>query len=381
MKSGTFCINSELFFQFLATKVPLHTTLNSGGLNPEGGRQVLSMSLNASAAEFTPGHSAIKSTEFSTNNLENEEEDQVDEEAFIAVLKENFPGFSSGSLRDLFRQCSGSLSDTIDALWSIESEVEGQIYAVSMHCDDKIVRPSCQIQSEEDFPSLGETRVHTVTHGVFGGNFAAKVKSSVGARNLGQSRQAWQEGSSYGEPKGSGRAAPIWTASESYARFETGDVMAKEYAQERGDARDHARVRNQCFQQATLAYLSGDRKLAKELGEKGRWHNMMMKRAHEEASHSIFTKRNAAVLGSNVSAGDVPVLDLHGLHVAEAEKILGEMLDGYRSKQIDKVRVVVGVGQHGKVHSRLPQAIKKYLAGAGLRWSELYAGMLEVCLF
>lgn len=336
------------------------------------------MSLNASAAEFTPGqgHAATTTADLPSKHLEY----QVDEDAFIAVLKENFPGFSSGGLRDLFRQCSGSLSDTIDALWSIESEVEGQISA-SAHRDDRVVRPSCQIQSEEEFPSLGETRVHSAAPGMFGGNFAAKVKSSVGARTQTQSRQTWREEKSYGEPKGSGRAAPIWSASESYARFETGGAMAREYALERSDARDHARVRNQCFQQATLAYLSGDRKLAKELGEKGRWHNMMMKKAHEEASHSIFTKRNAAVLGSNVSAGEIPVLDLHGLHAAEAEKILGRMLDDYRTKQIEKVHVIVGVGQHGKVPSRLPQAIKKYLAGAGLRCSELYAGMLEVLLF
>jgi DNA-nicking Smr family endonuclease len=342
------------------------------------------MGLNASAAEFTPGqgHSAIPKTEPVSNVLEYEEEYQVDEEAFIAVLKENFPGFSSSSLRDLFRQCSGSLSDTIDALWSIESEVEGQLTAVSMHREDRVVRPNCQIQSEEEFPSLGETRVPTaMAPGIFGGNFAAKVKSSAGVRTQAQTRQAWQEGGSYSEPKDSGRAAPIWSASESYTRFETGDVMAKEYAEERSDARDHARVRNQCFQQATLAYLSGDRKLAKELGEKGRWHNMMMKKAHEAASQSLFTKRNAAALGPNVSAGDVPVIDLHGLHVAEAEKILGKVLDEYRTRQIDKVHVIVGVGQHGKVPSRLPQAIKKYLAGAGLRYSEIYAGMLEVCLF
>jgi len=40
---------------------------------------------------------------------------------------------------------------------------------------------------------------------------------------------------------------------------ETGAAVSKEYAAARAEASDHARVRNACFHQATLAYLSGDK--------------------------------------------------------------------------------------------------------------------------
>lgn len=44
--------------------------------------------------------------------------------------------------------------------------------------------------------------------------------------------------------------------------------------------------------QATQAYLGGDKALAKELGEKGRWHAAKMLAAHAEASDAIFRQRN-----------------------------------------------------------------------------------------
>ena len=44
--------------------------------------------------------------------------------------------------------------------------------------------------------------------------------------------------------------------------------------------------------QATLAYQSGNKALAKELGAKGRAENEAMKAAHAAASATIFTSRN-----------------------------------------------------------------------------------------
>jgi hypothetical protein len=40
---------------------------------------------------------------------------------------------------------------------------------------------------------------------------------------------------------------------------QTGEAVAQEYAAARAEASDHARVRNACFQQATQAYLAGER--------------------------------------------------------------------------------------------------------------------------
>jgi hypothetical protein len=50
--------------------------------------------------------------------------------------------------------------------------------------------------------------------------------------------------------------------------------------------------------QATQAYLAGDKALAKELGAKGRWHGAQMAAAHAAASDSIFRARNPAPRGA-----------------------------------------------------------------------------------
>jgi hypothetical protein len=49
------------------------------------------------------------------------------------------------------------------------------------------------------------------------------------------------------------------------------------YGQLRDEARDYARARNACFEQATAAYLAGNKALAKQLSAKGQWHNERMK--------------------------------------------------------------------------------------------------------
>lgn len=49
------------------------------------------------------------------------------------------------------------------------------------------------------------------------------------------------------------------------------------YGQLRDEARDFARARNACFEQATAAYLAGNKALAKQLSAKGQRHNERMK--------------------------------------------------------------------------------------------------------
>ena len=47
-------------------------------------------------------------------------------------------------------------------------------------------------------------------------------------------------------------------------------------------------------EQATQAYIAGNKALAKELGAKGRWHAAQMASAHAQASSSIYRARNPA---------------------------------------------------------------------------------------
>lgn len=145
--------------------------------------------------------------------------------------------------------------------------------------------------------------------------------------------------------------------------------------------------------QATQAYLAGNKRLARELGAKGRWHGEQMHAAHAAAAAETFTRRNpgaaaaiAGASGSSSSGSGVHTVDLHGLHVSEALQLLESLLlqlqpglggSGGRARRL---RVVVGAGTHGKVPARLPAAVRRYLQEQGLPFSEPYAGLLEISL-
>lgn len=84
-----------------------------------------------------------------------------------------------------------------------------------------------------------------------------------------------------------------------------GEAVSRQYAAARADASDHARLRNMYFQQATQAYLAGNKALAKELGSKGRAQSDLMKKAHLAAAERIYQSRNGGERGGNADrAGD-----------------------------------------------------------------------------
>jgi hypothetical protein len=100
---------------------------------------------------------------------------------------------------------------------------------------------------------------------------------------------------------------------------ETGEAVSRMYATTREEAKGHLRARNMCFQQATQAYLSGNKALAKDLSRKGREHARLMAAAHATAAETIFRERN-----TNMGVGEngARMFDLHGLHVQEALEVL-----------------------------------------------------------
>lgn len=144
----------------------------------------------------------------------------------------------------------------------------------------------------------------------------------------------------------------------------------------------------------------GQRALARELGRKGRWHGEQMAAAHRAAAARIFGARNPGATGAGGGAGarlaqqaqqgGVTTLDLHGLHVPEAleqlERVLVQLAHGgsrsaaAAGSGAARLRVVVGVGQHGRVPARLPAAVRQFLSGQGLAVAEPYGGLLEVVL-
>ena len=155
------------------------------------------------------------------------------------------------------------------------------------------------------------------------------------------------------------------------------------YASTREEARDHMRLRNVCFQQATQAYLSGNKSLAKELSRKGRAHARAMASAHSHAAAAIYEERNASLAAAGVGGGAPRMIDLHGLHRAEAVSILTREFPERRARGEMVVHVLVGTGHHTKnTHQPAPLAavVKEFCHHWGLRFWVPQAGMLEVDL-
>ena len=89
-----------------------------------------------------------------------------------------------------------------------------------------------------------------------------------------------------------------------------------------------------------------------------------------------------------VAAG-VVLLDLHGLHVNEALKILGreigQLQEGGQGKGRLPVRVhiLVGTGHHTKgsrTPARLPVAVETFLQGEGLKYTKPDPGLLQLVI-
>lgn len=85
----------------------------------------------------------------------------------------------------------------------------------------------------------------------------------------------------------------------------------------------------------------------------------------------------------------VILLDLHGLHVSEALKILGreigQLQEGGQGKGRVPIRVhiLVGTGHHTKgsrTPARLPVAVETFLQGEGLKYTKPDPGLLQLMI-
>ena len=309
---------------------------------------------------------------------------QASDDAFLSVLAQQFSEYSLPALRTLFAQCNGDLPATVDAICSLEAELSGQMHAAyaAMPPPPAAAPPQPDFTAD-DFPSLGggTAAAAAAPKPYHVGNYAGRARAAAALPTpaAGPSTAAWHTNGGASGGGGGAAAAPVWRA-EGVQQFTTGAAAAAEYADARADARDFARLRNACFQQATAAYLSGNKALAKELGRQGRQHNEAMKAAHAAAASETFVRRNAGAMAAGGAGGGVPTIDLHALHVSEALQQLERALGRLHAGGARVARVVVGVGQHGKVPARLPAAVRASLDDWGLRYREVYAGLLEVRL-
>ncbi|KUF79193.1 NEDD4-binding protein 2 [Phytophthora nicotianae] len=167
----------------------------------------------------------------------------------------------------------------------------------------------------------------------------------------------------------------------------TGQSVATQYLELREQAYEMACARNKCFMGATQAYrkyeLFGNKALAKGLSKQGHEYNAKMKNFHFLAASEIFESRNPP----NQLYMD-RMMDLHGLHVAEAVEFLTQMLPKLADEGVDSIYLVTGSGHHSKGpdgNARLLPAVERFLAGEGYQYTPVadeagFVGMLLVDL-
>ena len=332
----------------------------------------------------------------------------LDEREFLSFLRESFAGYSLESLEELLAANNGDIALTVDILTDLDVEVEppeppslddesnfptlggpsGGARQSAAAPDPAVEPPEVQFRSFTI--SGGRSNVSGGAAGGFHGvasalkdesggnsNFADRVKS-IAALEEEDARSRGGVRIGYGAGRFSGRGA---AASQPWV--ETGEAVSNMYASTREEARDHMRLRNVCFQQATQAYLSGNKALAKELSRKGRAHARAMASAHSHAAAAIYEERNASLAAAGGGGGAPRMIDLHGLHRAEAVSILTREFPERRARGETVVHVLVGTGHHTKnTHQPAPLAavVKEFCHHWGLRFWVPQAGMLEVDL-
>ncbi|KAK9807167.1 hypothetical protein WJX73_003072 [Symbiochloris irregularis] len=319
-------------------------------------------------------------------------------EAMMAVLSQQYPAYSQGSLREILDLRGGDMGAALDMLSRNEAAAptkadHGRAAGAPSQKPptlDETNFPSLGSPSPSKAPSPSSTSPEAPQNPA--GGFAAALqkpaaeKHEVPATTNGHANAAAKEVSKdAGEHKG--RTEPrSGSPTTAVPWVETGESVAAQYNKLRQEARDHCRMRNMCFQQATQAYQAGNKALAKELGAKGREHADKMQAAHAVASEAIFRERNAHREGQ----GALKLIDLHGLHVTEAVDALRREVKAARARRqaarqpgTERVSVIVGTGHHTKgkhAKARLPAGVQEWLEQEKIAFRQPTPGMLELAV-
>ncbi|XP_062233379.1 polyadenylate-binding protein-interacting protein 7-like [Phragmites australis] len=325
----------------------------------------------------------------------------------LEYLASQFPGFSAESLAELYYANGCDFNHTIEILTQLEMQVD----ATPNHTLD--LTHNTPNFSTGDFPALptaedqnGFNKGSVDVLGIFNGCSSSTISSGAGdfvsaVRKLASHNSGhwkFKKGPEYSNgvsaisvpkqyssnTKSSGNKFQSVSSARVAPWLETGDAVANMYSESRGEARDFARVRNACFEQARQAYLVGNKALAKELSMKGQAYNAQMKAAHEKAREAIYRQRNPVCLRQ----GSDRLIDLHGLHVSEAIHILKVELAALKNAaraagERMQVMVCVGTGHHtkGSRSARLPIAVEQFLLDEGLHYTQPQPGLLRVVVY
>ena len=130
----------------------------------------------------------------------------------------------------------------------------------------------------------------------------------------------------------------------------------------RDKAGEEAKLRSQCFDQASKEHDSGNGAKAKELSEEGKKHGEMMKEYNKQAADAYFAAHN--------QGRDDYTIDLHGLQVEEAKERVNARLDKIGRK--GTLVIIWGAGNHseGGVRKIKPAIISDILEPAKVAFDD-----------
>lgn len=177
------------------------------------------------------------------------------------------------------------------------------------------------------------------------------VRAAIAAATAGLRANSYEE---VGEVAGT-----RWTKS--------GEYVARVYAEKREGARTAARERNGWFEKAAEAARKGRGGEAAKMGRLGREAGERMKALHVEAAELLWAESNGDFVRDKL-------LDLHGLHVAEAIERLPWAFAEARRGGLQTLRVVFGTGHHsrgGNSAPRLRPAVLEFLKKEGYAFDEV----------
>uniref|UniRef100_A0A383VHL1 Smr domain-containing protein n=1 Tax=Tetradesmus obliquus TaxID=3088 RepID=A0A383VHL1_TETOB len=339
------------------------------------------------------------------------------------LLHSWFPSQPLPLLRQLLEACDGRLQEALQIVSEMDEQQQQQQQQVKSHAQStssakappqqRKIQQQLSLQDDASFPALSAAAEQQKTGAAATARPAADSastlwdgKAATHARTGSSSWSALAKAAAAAAPSGipasnpavTGRAAANNShtkaasgraAAEQHAVpwVQTGEAVAQEYAAARAEASDYARIRNACFQQATQAYLAGNKALAKELSAKGKAAAQHMFAAHELASQQIYTQRNTQLAASAATAAQrgssaAAVIDLHGLHVREVQSLLPKQLAAFQQQQQQSVNIIVGTGHHtkGPPSARVGPAVEALLQELGLSYKRPQPGLLRVHL-
>ncbi|KFH41249.1 Smr domain-containing protein C11H11.03c-like protein [Hapsidospora chrysogenum ATCC 11550] len=143
------------------------------------------------------------------------------------------------------------------------------------------------------------------------------------------------------------------------------DETEREYDRLRDLARAEAEKRNSCFERSKRAYADGDGAAAKDLSNQGKAHDRKMDEYNEQAAEFIFRANNAP------GRVEPDCIDLHGLYVEEAERILEKRIRADQAAGQTHLRAIVGKGNHSTGHvQKIRPKVEELCRELGLRYRE-----------